>query len=348
MKCIFWIAIIFLSTSCKSKNRKINVAKPEHLTENNVPQIGQYITEIFEDSKGNIWFGTLEKGVAKYDGLTLSYFTQNDGLPSNTISSIVEDKKGTLWFGTHAGLSKYDGKSFINFTEKDGLCHLRISNLLLDSNDNFWIGTWGGVCQYDGTKFTNFLIPYAPVDTYLNEDTKDWVTEIMEDSKGNIWLGRDGYGASKYDGQKFVHFTKADGLYSNNVQEIQEDKNGNIWFGTRVAEKDHPDENKRFGKGGITRCNEKGCTHFPEIEGLNNSDTYAIYKDNSGNLWISTLNNGMYRYDGKAFKNYPIPIPIMSIMEDKNGKLWFGGAGGLYAIDTKGTIANITVKGPWK
>ena len=36
--------------------------------EENSSQIGQYVTSIFEDSKGHLWFGTLEKGIAKYDG----------------------------------------------------------------------------------------------------------------------------------------------------------------------------------------------------------------------------------------------------------------------------------------
>jgi hypothetical protein len=31
-------------------------------------QIAKYVVEIFEDSKGHLWFGTMAKGVARYDG----------------------------------------------------------------------------------------------------------------------------------------------------------------------------------------------------------------------------------------------------------------------------------------
>ncbi len=67
------------------------------------------MVEVFEDAKGNLWFGTIEKGVAKYDGKTLKYITSKDGLPSNYINGIVEDKKGDLWLGGAGGLYKIDG-----------------------------------------------------------------------------------------------------------------------------------------------------------------------------------------------------------------------------------------------
>ena len=72
---------------------------------------------------------------------------------------------------------------------------------------------------------------------------------------------------------------------------------------------------------------------FAKIKGFNNGDVYEIYRDNSGNIWISTTNNGVYRFDGEQFKNYEVPISIMSIAEDQKGNLWLCGAGGLYHIN---------------
>ena len=74
------------------------------------------MVETFQDSKGNIWFGTLEKGVAKFDGHNLKYLTTKDGLPSNRITNVIEDNLGNLWFGTGAGVSKFDGKTFTNYS----------------------------------------------------------------------------------------------------------------------------------------------------------------------------------------------------------------------------------------
>lgn len=343
------LATFFLT--CNSQEESRQNAISDQGDENSLAsrpgaQIGEYVLTSFEDSQGNLWFGTLSEGVAKFDGQSLEYYSDINGLIGNAVAAIAEDTSGNLWFGTQSGLSRYDGRSFTNYTEKDGLCHFRVSNLLFDRNGTFWIGTWGGVCTFNGKEFTHFPIPYPAIDTELNKDTKDWITSIFEDAHGNIWFGRDGYGASMYDGTGFTHYTIKDGLNSNNVQAIEQDDEGNIWIGTRVAEKDNADEAKRFGMGGLNKYDGEEFTHFPGIDGVNEGDVYAIYKDSSGSIWISTISNGVYRYHENEFKNYEVPKSAMSIMEDRNGNIWFGCSGGLYCLNSKGVV-NVTRNGPW-
>ncbi len=319
------------------------------------PQIGEYVVEIFEDLKGNLWFGTLAEGAACFDGKTLSYFSTKDGLCGNTVASIAEDKAGNLWFGTHSGLSRYDGKTFTNFTSKEGLCHDRVSHILIDRAGNIWVGTWGGVCRYNGHDFSDFPLPIPDVEVPAYQATKNWVTEIIEDRQGNIWFCRSGYGACKYDGKSFTQFTKEDGLPSNCVQAIHEDRQGNIWFGTRVAERDHPDAGKRTGEGGLSRYDGKIFIQYPGLEGLSKNDVYSIYEDKTGNIWIGATGVGIYRYDGKSFKIYKeidrtdltYSFGVQSILEDRNGTLWFGFSGGLFRFNGSALI-NVTQAGPWE
>lgn len=76
------------------------------------------ITRIFEDKKGNLWFGGGGRGICRYDGKYYTCFTTKDGLINNDVWSILEDRAGNLWVGTrNTGLCRYDGKSFINFSE---------------------------------------------------------------------------------------------------------------------------------------------------------------------------------------------------------------------------------------
>lgn len=336
-------------------------------------QLGEYIINIFEDSKGNLWIGTLQKGVARYDGESLTYFTTDDGLIGNGVCSIVEDEDGILWFGTHSGLSKYDGGKFVNYTVNEGLCHDRISFLLIDKARTMWIGTWGGVCLFDGESFSEFRLPVPDIIPPSYQETEEWITEIMEDKKGNIWFGRSGYAVCRYDGKSFTHFTKEDGLPSNCVHAITEDRNGNIWFGTRVTERDHPDEKMRHGAGGLSffdlsenkEQKEKFLNgnpdqsdkiiQFPELRGANGVELYSIYMGTNGNIWIGANGTGIYKYDGEKFTLFDrADNPdmdnnirgIQSFMMDSKGRLWFGLSGGLYRLDGS-MITNVTKDGPW-
>lgn len=350
MKIYLLILLTASSFSCYSQEKNTATGKIVNPTkQKKITQIGKYVTGVFEDSNGNLWFGTIEKGIAKYDGNQLKYFTKKDGLPSNRVTSVTEDTKGVLWFNTGEGIVKYDDGIFTTYRiEKDDWQSNSISQFFIDSKENMWVGTWGGVYQFDGEKFNSFLIPYPQVETPINEDTKNWITEIKEDYKGNMWFARDGFGACKYDGKSFTHILKRDGLHSNNVTEIEFDSKGNIWFATRVAEKDNPDPEKRVGKGGLNRMTNGKISSFPNVRGLYNGDVYEIHIDDSDKVWISTTDNGVYRFDGESFKNYNVPISIMNIMDDKKGNLWLAGAGGLYRINQNNEVINVTTNGPWK
>lgn len=339
------------------------------------PQIGQYIVEVFEDSRGILWFGTLSKGVAKYDRRSLTYMTIADGLPGNAVVSITEDKRGNLWFGTQSGLSIYDGESFVNYTTSENLCDNRVSKLMIDQQEVLWIGTWGGVCMMDLNKqqagISTFELPTPEILVPSYQQTAEWVTDIIEDKQGNIWISRSGYGVCRYNRSddsespkdEFTLFSKEEGLLSNCVQVLQEDADGMIWLGCRVAERDHPDEDQRIGPGGLCRYDPNQredradkFEKFPNVLGLVDSEVYSIYNDKSKNVWIGAHGTGLYRYDGQSYKlfsetNRPDLVSnvsgVQSILQDKQGRIWLGLSGGLFRyID--GKIINVSTDGPWR
>ncbi len=67
-----------------------------------------------EDSKGNVWFGTVESGVWKYDGQSFTNYTEENGLPSKQIWTIYTSKDGELWFAgaNPSGVYVLDGETF--------------------------------------------------------------------------------------------------------------------------------------------------------------------------------------------------------------------------------------------
>ncbi|MEL7222086.1 MAG: two-component regulator propeller domain-containing protein, partial [Bacteroidota bacterium] len=82
-----------LTNACSTREQQaINSKNSNNTIEpTKAPQIGQYVTDTYEDSNGHLWFGTIQYGIARYDGNELVYFTQKNGLPSNRVTSVQED-----------------------------------------------------------------------------------------------------------------------------------------------------------------------------------------------------------------------------------------------------------------
>lgn len=110
------------------------------------------------DLNGNIWFGSRDHGVYKFDGSTFSNITADMELANACIYDILCDSKGRLWFTTEKdGVWMYDGQRYTSFSVEDGLPHNSVFCALEDSEGNIWFGTRNvGLCRFDGENFEKF------------------------------------------------------------------------------------------------------------------------------------------------------------------------------------------------
>lgn len=153
----------------------------------------------------------------------------------------------------------------------------------------------------------------------------------IQDRAGNIWFCTGGQGVYRYDGRLFTNFTVKDGLNDDNVSAIIEDKAGNILFAT----------NK-----GICKYDGRSFSRYSDNAELNTMSVSCLLEDREGNLWMGTLFEGVYRYDGKTLANFlnnndrkfhlgnPYQT-ILHILQDKSGDLWFSSwnGGGAWRYD---------------
>lgn len=322
-------------------------------------QLCQHVRKIFQDTKGNLWFGTNVYGLMRFTGDSLEYFNETDGLGGGRITGIVEDKDGNLWFGTYRGLSKFDGKSFTNFAAKEGLLNHEIWSLTIDHNGILWIGTTEGIVLYDGKEFRAFPFPKAQVNDTTTIYAYDRVTAILEDSQGKLWIGTDGFGICKYnpeasnkaDDNRYTLITTKDGLCDNNIGSMMEDSKGNIWIGTMF--------------GGMSMYDGKTFNNFTQDGVIAGVETGALFEDKAGHIWFAAENYGVYCYSGNSvidgkpqFKNFYTKDGlntngVLSILEDKEGRFWFGGWGGLFryfptAYMSENSFVSVTKNGPWE
>ena len=152
---------------------------------------------------------------------------------------------------------KFTGETFISYTSADGLSNDIVLSIIEDQSHNLWFSTYGnGICKYDPLKsiFTNYSI-----DNGLNNKTV-WTSII--DRNNNLWFGTSD-GVSKFDGHRFVNFTKEDGLGAKIVYALHEDnwsaRQGIIWLGTTEGLSKYdpfpPKAPLRAGSGSFTNFN---------------------------------------------------------------------------------------------
>jgi ligand-binding sensor domain-containing protein len=269
-----------------------------------------------EPAKGVMWVGT-SAGVHEVDLTTLkprNTFTRKDGLANEYVFSVGIDHKGYKWFGTNAGgASRYKDGQWKTYFPMHGLADYWIYSFGQQKSGDFWIGTWAGVNKVDAKtgKFS----------TYVKELVNEWVYGITVDALDRVWFGTEG-GVSMYDGRKWTSWTHKDGLGAPNDENLPFSTNTGL--GTRSrhdlsVSKEGPatyNPNYTFSMlaaadgsiwagtwgGGASRWDGKKWTNLTKKDGLAGNIVYSVVQDREGAIWFGT-DGGVSRWDGKAFKN---------------------------------------------
>lgn len=300
-------------------------------------QLSAWVRNIFQDSRGDLWFGTNHYGIMRYDGDTLMYFDEDDGVGAGRITEITEDTDGIIWIGTYGGLTKYDGTSFSIIMPQHDSISADIWSVEIDRAGQMWLGTIGGVVQFDGQEtFTPFPLPGTSVADTATILDYDRITAIREDQNGNLWFGTDGFGLCRFDGKSFRYFTKKNGLPGNVIYDLMVDREGHLWIGSMY--------------GGISRYDGQTFTNFTKTGQVEGEEAGGFFQDTNGDIWFAAEHSGVYRYDGQAFTHFNEGSKtqgILSIFRDRENRFWMGGWGGLFRFDGA-SLEVVSMKGPWR
>lgn len=333
MKFLLAICFIFLLISCNNQEEKKKENSTVSVTLGKIERPTGNVNCGYLDKKNNLWFGTNDDGVYKFDGLNFIHFTKQDGLPHHKISCIYQAKNGDLWFGTGNGISIFNGEVFSHLeipkyeTSTDWLNESypvvnpsEVQSINQDKNGLFWIGTNGnGAYSYDGKTFTSYLTQIGnkmPDGLYHNI-----IQSITSDNNGDLWFASMSHGGvSKYDGGNFTHYGIKDGLSDDMIRTIYTDSKGVTWFGFNGNR-----------KSGLTSYNGTFNT-FSKKDGLCSPSILVIYEDKNGHLWLGSGRNSLCIFDGKSFvefesKQGKINSRVLFIVGDHDQNIWFGNGG---------------------
>ncbi|MGY8766981.1 MAG: two-component regulator propeller domain-containing protein [Pirellulales bacterium] len=306
------------------------------------------ILPMIEGSDHQIWVGTMGGGLNSIDrksGKVTRYLSDTldpNSIPRARVTAIAEDSSGKLWLGFWDGiLAEFDqttGK-YIRIYEHDKnnpnsiTKSERLKYILEDQDDSniLWLATIkGGIDKFDKKRehFTHFQTSTSGE----NSLSHDSVVSLYDDGQGTIWIPTYGGGLDKFDKatESFTNYRHQVGdtnsLGSNTLYEVAQADEDSLWI---------------VRKGGLSLFDIKSESFknfHRDSDGIKYGAMTGILKDDSGVLWLGTIDRGFLSFDPvtETTKRFTVEDGVSgnsffwtSRLKTKDGTLWFGGINGI-------------------
>jgi ligand-binding sensor domain-containing protein/signal transduction histidine kinase len=191
------------------------------------------------DRSGNVWVGTYDQGLLRFDRRTgqLKTYRHNPADPhslsNDIVSRLLVDHKGTLWAATWDGLNRFDPKTerFTSYkSDPQGRNPLYLE-LVEDQKGALWLGTHASGLQRFDPATGRFKVYQRDMNPGTLSDKR--VNSVYFDRSGTMWVGtQNGLNELDLKTGRFTVYTLRDGLPGNIVGCILEDDHRNLWMST--------------------------------------------------------------------------------------------------------------------
>lgn len=300
---VFWMGT-YQSGACKFDSLGFH----KFSVEEGMPS--EMIMDIRTAPNGYVYFATLS-GLAFYNGKRMQLVRTEPALPDNFIRCLYFDEDSTLWIGSNsAGVFQVrlnekgnSGEVIQRFTRAEGLPENSIYHITRDSKNQMWFSTYSGIGILSGSRMEKFTRRDGLTDSRVNR--------VLEDRGGNIWVATSGGGLIFFEGGRLDNekgkrvFDTNTGLDEDNIVSMEEDNRGNLWIATETTVEVL--NLKHFLEAGdveIVRFDKHNG--FVGEENLKN----AIHKDQTGNIWLGTL-NGVLEFKPEVVDRHVHPPKII-------------------------------------
>lgn len=250
-----------------------------------------YIKSLQADSFGNLWIGTFERGLLKYNPSKAinKYYRSNPtrpfGLLLNGINVITKDESGCYWIGTNGkGVNWFSlNKPFKVYPRIPKHGDLNLNNSIRgiheDHQGRIWVGSYSGLHCYNPEKNKVKQIPYDSMQG--GYDYNGNVYSVYEDTRKRLWVGTEGGGLYRFDRQADTFINYESKFSTAFVYHIEEGSKHHLWL---AAKNNFVEFNP--GNGNFKKHLEK----FPKAR------FYHIEIDNKNRLWIAS-DNGYFIFN---------------------------------------------------
>jgi ligand-binding sensor domain-containing protein/signal transduction histidine kinase len=259
------------------------------------------------DHAGNLWIGTMNKGIYKYKDGKFDSITTAQGLVSNSLNTLAVDQQGNLWIAISGlGLNVYHRGQWSFYDKGNNFPSNSVRSFCVASDSTVWIGTENGLVKWKNGLFRTY--------TTANGLSDNIIPSLYEDRSGTLWIGTERGGICRLKDDVFTSYHSTDGLSSDYVTTILEDHEGSLWIGTFNA--------------GLNQFWKGKFRNYTTRDGVPDRTIRAMLTAHDGSVWIGTEGGGVLHFDGKKFvpfmKNDLPSDYIRSLFEDSQGTLWIG------------------------
>jgi signal transduction histidine kinase/ligand-binding sensor domain-containing protein len=267
----------------------------------------------YQDSEGNLWFGTQRGGLYRARKQIVTTFSRNEGLTETNVYPIYEDADGTLLVGTTRGLFRFQNGSFAPVESAENFYVQAIGR---DPAGRIVVSNNGDLYVREKNRFVPFLRGQIPV-----SDNSDFIYAIHSDGENRLWIGST-QGLTRFSNGAATTFTATDGLAGNDVKVIIDARGGGLWIGTY---------------GGLSLFKDGKLTSWTENEGLPSRTIRTLYEDADAALWIGSYDGGLSRFKDGKFTRYNTKTGLpndgaFQILEDDNRHFWISSNRGIYRV----------------
>ncbi len=290
-----------------------------------------YVKDIFEDSAGNLWFCSANKGLMKYSrqGTQTIYRSTEDvrSIISNDLRCIREDEQGRMWIGSRFGLCILDPVTGLSERlpsgELQSLSARSITSIFKDRQGTIWVSTYyGGV---------NYINPQTQRFRYYRVGKEGqfypMIEKFAEQDNERIWMGTIGYGRLlSFDPQtsQIDHFPIGRDTLPSIIKEVFYDKErACLWLG--------------YTDNGLDKFDlktKKVINYNHKIKNLK----IVPY----GEKFLIGSSQNLLWFDPDRPENDPVPFmdnnekpSVLSLLCDSRGLVWIGTRRGLMVYNAQ-------------
>ena len=291
-----------------------------------------FVSALFEDSKGQICVGTWGGGVSLIvnDRVQINFDNLN-GLPGLRVQHITEDAEGNILIATQEnGFQIFKGKQFLSMDEEDGLPNLQVWDICAINDSVDLLATNNGIAQI---QFYSDI--QAKVTNVYNQSNRKLISNnirnLVRDNEGNIWISTALSGIQKYNvrKKKFSYDAFLNSNLPRNAKLISSMvvQGEDLFIGTVDGLLNH-----EINTGRTIRLSQE--------RGLSGYDISALFLDSKNILWVGARNKGVNFIKDHIITALPKTgnITPNCFTEDEDTNIWIGTFNGVYRMQEDSII----------